>query len=245
MEAYPAAGCYQSFGRRIRHRRECAVFASVANWTTSRIKDIEWRGENYFWEQITRVREIRAGACTFGEEFELATMIRDESTRQLFLKNVADPHLLSIDHDHYRAYLQNSKGVAEWLNNRVCPIVADTEDFAEIAMVADNCFELPWRAHRILHSFSPQIRYFNSLLCRPGYHLYRALEVLWRMDELWSCLVRRFQFPKGFAESSLAMQMGGTRRRSRTASGEHCGGLSQQRVLWHPARRWCFPRSLG
>ena len=46
----------------------------------------------------------------------------------------------------------------EWLNNRVSPVAANTGDFAEPALVADkflclfnNCFELPSRAHRILH----------------------------------------------------------------------------------------------
>jgi hypothetical protein len=93
--------------------RESAVFASVANWTTSGIKDIEWRGENYFWNKSLEFVKFVQAPARSGEEFELATMIRDESTRQLFLKNgwrFADPHPLSIDHDRYRAYLQDSKG---------------------------------------------------------------------------------------------------------------------------------------
>ena len=90
-----------------------AVFTSVANWTTSGIKDIEWRGENYFWSKSLEFLKFVEAPARSGEEFELATTIRDEPTRELFARNrwrIADPHPLSIDHDRYQAYLQNSKG---------------------------------------------------------------------------------------------------------------------------------------
>jgi hypothetical protein len=48
-----------------------------------------------------------------GEEFEVATTIKDEPTRELFLRNrwrLVDPNPLSMDCDRYKAYLQNSKG---------------------------------------------------------------------------------------------------------------------------------------
>ena len=34
-----------------RRRRAGALFTSVANWNTSGLKDIEWRGEKYLWSK--------------------------------------------------------------------------------------------------------------------------------------------------------------------------------------------------
>ena len=90
-----------------------AVFTSVANWSTSGIKDIEWRGENYFWSKSLEFLKFVEAPARSGEEFELATTIRDEAVCELFLKNrwrLADPHSLSMDYNLYKAYLQNSKG---------------------------------------------------------------------------------------------------------------------------------------
>ena len=90
-----------------------AVFTSVANWSTSGIKDIEWRGENYLWSKSLEFLKFVEAPAHAGEEFELATTSQDESIRQLFSKNrwrLADALTLSIDHNRYKAYLQNSKG---------------------------------------------------------------------------------------------------------------------------------------
>lgn len=90
-----------------------AVFSSVANWTTAGIKDIDWRGEKYLWSKSLEFVKFVEAPARAGEEFELATTIRDESMRELFLKNrwrFVDGYSLSIDHDCYKAYLQNSKG---------------------------------------------------------------------------------------------------------------------------------------
>ena len=93
--------------------RRSAIFTSVANWSTSGIKDIEWRGENYLWSKSLEFLKFVEAPAHSGEEFEVATTIKDEPTRELFLRNrwrLVDPHPLSIDCDRYKAYLQNSKG---------------------------------------------------------------------------------------------------------------------------------------
>lgn len=90
-----------------------AVFTSVANWSTSGIKDIAWRGDQYLWSKSLEFMKFVDAPARAGENFELATTIKDDATRALFLRNgwrLADPESLSIDHDRYRAYLQNSKG---------------------------------------------------------------------------------------------------------------------------------------
>jgi hypothetical protein len=93
--------------------RRSAIFTSVANWSTSGIKDIEWRGENYLWSKSLEFLKFVEAPAHSGEEFELATTIKDEPTRELFWRNrwrIVDPRPLSIDCDRYKAYLQNSKG---------------------------------------------------------------------------------------------------------------------------------------
>ena len=90
-----------------------AVFTTVANWNTSGRKDIEWRDEKYLWSKSPEFLKFIGAPVRAGEDFEMATTIRDAETVALFQKNrwrlvVPDP--LSIEWDRYRAYLQNSKG---------------------------------------------------------------------------------------------------------------------------------------
>ena len=90
-----------------------AVFTTVANWSTSGKKDIEWRKDNYLWSKsLEFLKFVDAPRCT-GEPFEIATDIKDDPTRQLFDRNgwrLVLPHLLSADFEGYRRYFQESKG---------------------------------------------------------------------------------------------------------------------------------------
>ncbi len=90
-----------------------AVFTTVANWNTSGRKDMEWRGEKYLWSKSLEFLKFVEAPSLAGEEFEMATSIGDEATRELFHKNrwrLVSPDQPSIEWDLYRAYLQNSKG---------------------------------------------------------------------------------------------------------------------------------------
>ena len=89
-----------------------AVFTSVANWSTSGLKDIEWRGEKYLWSKSREFLRFVAAPKKAGEPFELATDIKDEKTREILAKRLAfsPPHELSVDYWHYRDYIRRSKG---------------------------------------------------------------------------------------------------------------------------------------
>lgn len=90
-----------------------AVFTSIANWSTSGLKDIEWRGKRYLWSKTREfLRFIRAPKLA-GEAFELATDIQDAETRAKFLHNgwrLRLPHQLSVNYWSYRDYIRRSKG---------------------------------------------------------------------------------------------------------------------------------------
>ena len=82
-----------------------AVFTSVANWSTSGLKDIEWRGEKYLWSKSTRVSPLCRCAEKSGETFELATDIKDAKMRASFERNgwrLSSPLQLSVDYWLYR-----------------------------------------------------------------------------------------------------------------------------------------------
>jgi hypothetical protein len=90
-----------------------AVFTSVANWSTSGLKDIIWRGQKYLWSKSREFIRFVAAPKKAGETFELATDIKDEATRDKFLRNgwrFRLPHDLSADYWLYRDYIQRSKG---------------------------------------------------------------------------------------------------------------------------------------
>ena len=90
-----------------------AVFTSVANWSTSGLKDIEWRGERYLWSKTREFIRFVAAPQKSGEPFELATDIKDDRTRAKFQRNgwrFRAPHDLSADYWLYRDYLRRSKG---------------------------------------------------------------------------------------------------------------------------------------
>ncbi|MDQ6808511.1 MAG: hypothetical protein M3Z64_03660 [Verrucomicrobiota bacterium] len=90
-----------------------AVFTSVANWSTSGLKDIEWRGKKYLWSKSREFIRFVAAPERAGETFELATDIADERTRAKFSRHgwrFRAPHDLSVDHWLYRDYIRRAKG---------------------------------------------------------------------------------------------------------------------------------------
>ena len=90
-----------------------AVFTSIANWSTSGLKDISWRGEKYLWSKSREFLRFVRAPKQAGEPFELATDIKDEPTKRRFLQNgwrLTSPLQLSVDYWLYRGYIQRSKG---------------------------------------------------------------------------------------------------------------------------------------
>jgi hypothetical protein len=90
-----------------------AVFTSVANWSTSGLKDITWRGEKYLWSKSLEFMRFVPAPKRSGEIFELATDIKDKKTRDKFLRDgwrFRSPRDLSVDYWLYRDYIQRSKG---------------------------------------------------------------------------------------------------------------------------------------
>ncbi|MEY2525746.1 MAG: hypothetical protein QOE73_517 [Verrucomicrobiota bacterium] len=90
-----------------------AVFTSVANWSTSGLKDITWRGEKYLWSKSREFLRFVAAPKKSGETFELATEIKDRPVRMRFVRNgwrFTSPLQLSVDYRLYRDYIRRSKG---------------------------------------------------------------------------------------------------------------------------------------
>ena len=92
---------------------DAAVFTSVANWSTSGLKDIWWRGRKYLWSKSREFLRFISAPKKAGETFELATNIGDTATRGRFLRNgwrLRCPLQMSVDYWVYRDYIQRSKG---------------------------------------------------------------------------------------------------------------------------------------
>jgi hypothetical protein len=90
-----------------------AVFTSIANWSTSGLKDITWRGEKYLWSKSREFVRFVAAPKRSGQTFELATDIKDGKTREKFERNgwrFTSPLQLSVDYWLYRDYIHRSKG---------------------------------------------------------------------------------------------------------------------------------------
>ena len=64
-----------------------AVFTSIANWSTSGLKDITWRGSKYLWSKSREFLRFINAPKKSGETFELATNIEDENMRCRFERN--------------------------------------------------------------------------------------------------------------------------------------------------------------
>jgi hypothetical protein len=92
---------------------KAAVFTSIANWSTSGLKDIAWRGNTFLWSKSAEFLRFVDAPCRAGETFELATSIPDEKTRTKFLRHgwrFRLPHSLSANYWSYREYIRRSKG---------------------------------------------------------------------------------------------------------------------------------------
>src|SRR5437870_6069577 len=93
--------------------KRAAVFTSIANWSTSGLKDITWRGRKYLWSKSREFLRFFAAPRRSGETFELATNIQDRKTREKFESNgwrFTSPLQMSVDYWLYRDYIQQSKG---------------------------------------------------------------------------------------------------------------------------------------
>ena len=96
-----------------RARKRAAVFTSIANWSTSGLKDITWRGRKYLWSKSREFLRFVSAPKKAGETFELATNIQDRRTRQKFENNgwrLISAAQMSVDYWLYRDYIQQSKG---------------------------------------------------------------------------------------------------------------------------------------
>jgi hypothetical protein len=99
--------------RSTRSPARAAVLTSIANWSTSGLKDISWRGKKYLWSKSLEFMRFVAAPKKSKEPFELATDIRDVRTRRKFERNgwrFTSPHQLSVDYWRYRDYIRRSKG---------------------------------------------------------------------------------------------------------------------------------------
>src|SRR5438105_2086886 len=93
--------------------KRAAVFTSIANWSTSGLKDITWRRQKYLWSKSCEFLRFVAAPKNAGETFELATNIQDRKTREKFERNgwrFTSPMQMSVDYWLYRDYIQQSKG---------------------------------------------------------------------------------------------------------------------------------------
>jgi hypothetical protein len=101
------------FWKTKRSRSGSAVFTTVANWSTSGLKDISWRGQKYLWSKSREFLRFIAAPKKAGEIFELATNIEHGATRKKFERNdwrLHCPLQMSVDYWLYRDYLRRSKG---------------------------------------------------------------------------------------------------------------------------------------
>src|SRR5437588_4884234 len=57
--------------------KRAAVFTSIANWSTSGLKDITWRGKKCLWRKWPKFLRFAAAPKRAGEAVELATHIQD------------------------------------------------------------------------------------------------------------------------------------------------------------------------
>jgi hypothetical protein len=92
---------------------QAAVLTSIANWSTSGLKDITWRGKKYLWSKSPEFLRFIAAPKKAGETFELATDIKDQKIKGKFERNgwrLTSPLQLSVDYWLYRDYIRRSKG---------------------------------------------------------------------------------------------------------------------------------------
>ena len=101
------------FWRTKRSPSRAAVFTTVANWSTSGLKDISWRKRKYLWSKSREFLRFMSAPKRAGETFEMATNIEHAATRRKFERNgwrLRCPLQMSVDYWLYRDYIQRSKG---------------------------------------------------------------------------------------------------------------------------------------
>src|SRR5436189_4821561 len=101
------------FWRTKRSPSRAAVFTTVANWSTSGLKDISWRKRKYLWSKSREFLRFISAPKKAGETFEMATNIEHTATRKEFERNgwrLRCPMQMSVDYWLYRDYIQRSKG---------------------------------------------------------------------------------------------------------------------------------------
>src|SRR5881398_2739782 len=89
-----------------------AVFTTVANWSTSGLKDISWRRRKYLWSKSREFLRFISAPKKAGETFELATNIERGAPRKEFERNgwrLRCPLQMSVDYWLYRNYIRRSK----------------------------------------------------------------------------------------------------------------------------------------
>ncbi|MEO8205740.1 MAG: hypothetical protein ABI615_06130 [Chthoniobacterales bacterium] len=92
---------------------EGAVMTSICNWSTSGLKDVEWRGERYLWSKSLEFLKFVEAPKLSGENFELAVNMKKPEERELFEKSgwrLSDPNAISVDWNLYNKYIRTSKG---------------------------------------------------------------------------------------------------------------------------------------
>jgi hypothetical protein len=90
-----------------------AVFTTIANWNTSGLKDIAWRGEKYHWSKSLEFLRFIDAPRAAGETVEMATNIKDAATRDQLTSHgwrIIDATPISDDPDAYVRYIQQSRG---------------------------------------------------------------------------------------------------------------------------------------
>jgi hypothetical protein len=90
-----------------------ALFTTIANWNTSGLKDIEWRGDKYLWSKSLEFLKFVEAPARAGEAFELATTIRDAGTVERFRQSgwqFSNPDRISLEHNEYVDFIRRSKG---------------------------------------------------------------------------------------------------------------------------------------
>src|SRR5207244_3024540 len=100
------------FWRTKRSPSRAAVFTTVANWSTSGLKDISWRGRKYLWSKSREFLRFISAPKKAGETFEMATNIERGAARKKFERNgwhLRCPLQMSVDYWLYRDYIRPSK----------------------------------------------------------------------------------------------------------------------------------------
>lgn len=90
-----------------------AVYTTIANWNTSGLKDIVWRGEKYHWSKSLEFLRFIDAPQHLAEPVEMASNMKDAATRTEFTKHgwqIAEAYPMSDEPDSYMRYIQASRG---------------------------------------------------------------------------------------------------------------------------------------